>query len=51
MANAMGNKGACLNFNLLGVCSDPKCLYRHARAKPNKLKLFLTSYVGRSKAT
>jgi hypothetical protein len=30
----VGNKGACLNYNLLGICSDPKCSYRHARAKP-----------------
>jgi hypothetical protein len=29
----VGNKGACLNYNLLGICSDPKCSYRHARAK------------------
>jgi hypothetical protein len=30
----VGNKGACLNYNLVGLCSDPKCNYRHARAKP-----------------
>ena len=30
----VGNKGACLNYNLLGVCTDQKCSYRHARAKP-----------------
>jgi hypothetical protein len=30
----VGNKGACLNYNLLGICSDPKCSYRHSRAKP-----------------
>jgi hypothetical protein len=30
----VGNKGVCLNYNLLGLCSDPKCNYRHARAKP-----------------
>jgi hypothetical protein len=30
----VGNKGACLNYNLLGICTDVKCSYRHARAKP-----------------
>jgi hypothetical protein len=30
----VGNKGACLNFNLLGICSDPNCSYRHTKAKP-----------------
>ena len=30
----VGNKGACLNYNLLGICSNKKCSYRHARAKP-----------------
>jgi hypothetical protein len=30
----VGNKGACLNYNLLGICADPKCSYRHSRAKP-----------------
>jgi hypothetical protein len=30
----VGNKGACLNYNLLGICSDSKCSYRHAKAKP-----------------
>jgi hypothetical protein len=30
----VGNKGACLNYNLLGVCTDAKCSYRHTRAKP-----------------
>jgi hypothetical protein len=30
----VGNKGACLNFNLLGICKDRNCSYRHAKAKP-----------------
>jgi hypothetical protein len=30
----IGNKGACLNYNLLGICTDAKCSYRHAKAKP-----------------
>ncbi len=30
----VGNKGACLDYNLLEVCTDPKCSYRHAQAKP-----------------
>ena len=25
----VGNKGACLNFNLLRICSDTNCSYRH----------------------
>jgi hypothetical protein len=49
----IGNKGACLNYNLLGLCSDPKCNYRHARAKPTPdgIKPSSTSYVRRCKAT
>jgi hypothetical protein len=30
----VGNKGACLKYNLLNVCANPKCSYRHAKAKP-----------------
>jgi hypothetical protein len=30
----IGNKGACLNYNLFGVCKDKACSYRHAKAKP-----------------
>jgi hypothetical protein len=30
----VGNKGACLNFNLLGICKDPNCSYRHTKANP-----------------
>jgi hypothetical protein len=30
----VGNKGACLNLNLLGVCSEPGCQYRHTKSKP-----------------
>jgi hypothetical protein len=30
----VGNKGACLDYNLLSICTDSKCTYRHARAKP-----------------
>jgi hypothetical protein len=30
----IGNKGACLNYNLFGVCNDKACSYCHARAKP-----------------
>jgi hypothetical protein len=49
----VGNKGSCLNYNLLGVCLDPKCSYRHARAEPTpkQIKPLLTFYVRRSKAT
>jgi hypothetical protein len=56
----VGNKGACLNYNLLGVCSDPKCSYRHARAKPtterirtvvNMLKPAVEAYIASGGAT
>jgi hypothetical protein len=30
----VSNKGACLNYNLLGMCSDQACTYRHTKAKP-----------------
>jgi hypothetical protein len=30
----VGNKGACLNYNILGICNDPSCSYRHTKAKP-----------------
>jgi hypothetical protein len=30
----IGNKGACLNYNLLGICKDRTCSYRHSRAQP-----------------
>jgi hypothetical protein len=32
----VGNKGACLNFNLLGICSDSNCTYRHTQARPTE---------------
>jgi hypothetical protein len=32
----VGNKGACLNFNLLGICSDSNCTYRHNQARPTE---------------
>jgi hypothetical protein len=31
----VGNKGACLNYNLLGRCSDKGCTYRHSKAQPS----------------
>jgi hypothetical protein len=30
----VGNKGACLNLNLLGSCSDASCQYRHSKSNP-----------------
>jgi hypothetical protein len=30
----IGNKGACLNYNLFGVCKNKTCSYRHSKAKP-----------------
>jgi hypothetical protein len=36
----VGNKGACLNFNLLlGICNDPNCSYRHTKANPTKERI------------
>jgi hypothetical protein len=29
----IGGKGDCINFNLLGKCSDPYCTYNHRPAK------------------
>jgi hypothetical protein len=31
----VGNKGACLNLNLLGICSDSGCQYRHSKSNPS----------------
>jgi hypothetical protein len=31
----VGNKGAYLNYNLLGQCPNKGCTYRHSKAKPN----------------
>jgi hypothetical protein len=51
----VGNKGACLNFNLLGICNDPNCSYRHIKAPhptdeiiklvKNKLAPAISSYI------
>jgi hypothetical protein len=50
----IGNKGACLNYNLFGECKDQSCSYRHARARPTpervktvteKLKPAVQSYI------
>jgi hypothetical protein len=30
----VGQRGACLNQNLLGRCSNPKCTYIHGVARP-----------------
>ena len=32
----VGNNGAFLNYNVLGICSDPNCSYRHKKANPTK---------------
>ncbi len=32
----IGNKGACLNYNMLGVCNDKSCTYRHSKANPTE---------------
>jgi hypothetical protein len=31
----IGNKGGCLNLNLLGSCSDAGCQYRHSKSNPS----------------
>jgi hypothetical protein len=30
----MGKRGTCMNYNLLGVCSEPDCRYQHNKSKP-----------------
>jgi hypothetical protein len=35
----VGNKGACLNYNLFGVCRDKSCSYRHTKAKPTQERI------------
>jgi hypothetical protein len=32
----IGNKGACLNFYMLGVFIDKSCTYRHSKANPTE---------------
>ena len=46
----VGNKGACLIFYLLGICSDPHFSYRHMKANPKekrteKVKIKLESAI------
>ena len=50
----MGNKGACLNYNLMGICSDANCSYQHTKenltaerinAIKSKLDPVIASYV------
>jgi hypothetical protein len=50
----IGNKGACLNYNLLGICKDRTCSYRHSKAQPTleriktvteKLKPFVRQFM------
>jgi hypothetical protein len=52
----IGNKGACLKYNLFGICKDKVCSYCHARAKPSadiikmvtdKLKKAIQSFIYR----
>jgi hypothetical protein len=30
----IGSKGACLNYNIFGVCHNKTCTYRHSQANP-----------------
>jgi hypothetical protein len=48
------NKGTCLNYNLLGICTDWTCLYCHLQVQPtlertktvaNKLKLTIQKFM------
>jgi hypothetical protein len=39
----IGNKGACLNYNLLGVCKDRSCSYRHSKAQPTPERIKLVA--------
>jgi hypothetical protein len=34
----MGKRGTCMNYNLLGVCSEPDCRYQHNKSKPAAAK-------------
>ena len=29
-----GNKGACLDYNLIGICNDANCSYQHTKTNP-----------------
>ncbi len=35
----IGNKGACLNYNLLAICKDRTCSYRHSKAQPTPKRI------------
>jgi hypothetical protein len=39
----VGNKGACLNLNLLGVCSNSGCQYQHTWGKPTAERITAVS--------
>jgi hypothetical protein len=39
----IGNKGACLNYNLLGVCKDRSCSYRHSKGQPTPERIKLVA--------
>ena len=39
----IGNKGPCLNYNLLGICKDRTCLYRHSIAQPTPERIKLVT--------
>lgn len=35
----VANKGACLSFNLLGICGDSNCTYWHTQVRPTKNRI------------
>ncbi len=39
----IGNKGACLNYNILGICKDRSCSYRHSKAQPTPERIKLVT--------
>lgn len=40
---AGNHKGACLNLNLLGICHDLGCQYRHTQGKPTAERITAVS--------
>ena len=50
----VGNKGVCLNYNILGICNEENCSYQHTKSNPTaeiingvkaKLEPAIASYI------